>query len=54
MPVRAAKLGAYVASGALAAVAGICQAAQEQQGDPEAGVGYELTRSRSSSSAART
>ena len=25
-----------------AAVAGICQAAQEQQGDPEAGVGYEL------------
>ena len=28
---------------ACAAVAGICQAAQEQQGDPEAGVGYELT-----------
>ena len=27
----------------MAAVAGICQAAQEQQGDPEAGVGYELT-----------
>ena len=26
----------------LAAVAGICQAAQEQQGDPEAGAGYEL------------
>ena len=25
------------------AVAGICQAAQEQQGDPEAGVTYELT-----------
>ena len=24
-------------------MAGICQAAQEQQGDPEAGVGYELT-----------
>ncbi len=43
VPVRAAKLGAYVASGALAAVAGICQAAQEQQGDPEAGAGYELS-----------
>ena len=27
----------------LAAVAGICQAAQEQQGDPEAGTTYELT-----------
>jgi ribose/xylose/arabinose/galactoside ABC-type transport system permease subunit len=27
----------------LAAVAGICQAAQEQQGDPEGGTGYELT-----------
>jgi ribose transport system permease protein len=24
-------------------VAGICQAAQEQQGDPEAGLSYELT-----------
>ena len=43
VPVRAAKLGAYVAAGALAAVAGICQAAQEQQGDPEAGAGYELS-----------
>jgi ribose transport system permease protein len=43
VPVRAAKLGAYVAAGALAAVAGLCQAAQEQQGDPEAGIGYELT-----------
>ncbi len=37
------KLLAYAASGALAAVAGLCQAAQEQQGDPEAGAGYELT-----------
>jgi ribose transport system permease protein len=37
------KLMAYIASGFFAAVAGICQAAQEQQGDPEAGVGYELT-----------
>jgi ribose transport system permease protein len=42
IPVVRAKLLAYVASGAFAAVAGICQAAQEQQGDPEAGVGYEL------------
>lgn len=34
---------AYAACGGLAAVAGMCQAAQEQQGDPEAGIGYELT-----------
>jgi ribose transport system permease protein len=34
---------AYVLSGVCAAVAGICQAAQEQQGDPEAGATYELT-----------
>lgn len=38
-----AKLLAYMASGLFAAVAGLCQAAQEQQGDPEAGTGYELT-----------
>lgn len=37
------KILAYAACGLLAAVAGICQAAQEQQGDPEAGTGYELT-----------
>jgi ribose transport system permease protein len=43
VPVVAAKTAAYVASGIFAAVAGICQAAQEQQGDPEAGIGYELT-----------
>jgi len=43
MPVRRAKVMAYAASGLLAAVAGICYAAQEQQGDPEAGAGYELT-----------
>ncbi len=43
VPVRSAKLLAYAASGLMAAVAGICQAAQEQQGDPEAGAGYELT-----------
>jgi ribose transport system permease protein len=42
VPVVWAKICAYAASGVLAAVAGICQAAQEQQGDPEAGVGYEL------------
>lgn len=42
VPVVTAKAFAYVASGVFAAVAGICQAAQEQQGDPEAGVGYEL------------
>ena len=42
IPVVRAKLGAYAACGLLAAVAGICQAAQEQQGDPEAGTGYEL------------
>ncbi|RYG49409.1 ABC transporter permease [bacterium] len=43
VPVTKAKLMAYAASGLFAAVAGICQAAQEQQGDPEAGGGYELT-----------
>ena len=43
VPVRSAKVLAYAASGLLAAVAGLCQAAQEQQGDPEAGIGYELT-----------
>ncbi|HWI56266.1 MAG TPA: ABC transporter permease [Bacillota bacterium] len=43
VPVRWTKVLAYGASGLLAAVAGICQAAQEQQGDPEAGAGYELT-----------
>jgi ribose/xylose/arabinose/galactoside ABC-type transport system permease subunit len=42
VPVVAAKSCAYVASGMFAAVAGLCQAAQEQQGDPEAGAGYEL------------
>ncbi len=41
--VSASKIAAYTASGFFAAVAGICQAAQEQQGDPEAGSGYELT-----------
>ncbi len=43
VPVAAIKLLAYSLSGAFAAVAGICQAIQEQQGDPEAGVTYELS-----------
>jgi ribose transport system permease protein len=43
VPVKLTKMLAYAASGLLAAVGGICQAAQEQQGDPEAGIGYELT-----------
>lgn len=42
LPVNRSKMWAYIACGFTAAVAGICQAAQEQQGDPEAGVGYEL------------
>lgn len=43
VPVARTKALAYVFCGLLTAVAGICQAAQEQQGDPEAGAGYELT-----------
>jgi ribose transport system permease protein len=43
VPVTRAKLLAYGLSGVFAAIAGICQAVQEQQGDPEAGGGYELT-----------
>ena len=43
VPVTMTKVLAYSACGLMAAVAGLCQAAQEQQGDPEAGVGYELT-----------
>lgn len=43
VPVTFAKLLAYSTSGLLSAVAGMCQAAQEQQGDPETGAGYELT-----------
>jgi ribose transport system permease protein len=42
VPVVAVKIAAYVACGVCAAVAGVCQAAQEQQGDPETGSGYEL------------
>jgi ribose transport system permease protein len=42
MPVVPVKILAYIFSGVCGAVAGICQAAQEQQGDPETGAGYEL------------
>jgi ribose transport system permease protein len=43
VPVARAKLLAYGLSGLFAAIAGICQAGQELQGDPEAGTSYELT-----------
>lgn len=43
VPVSGAKLLAYGISGLLGAIAGICQAAQELQGDPEAGGSYELS-----------
>jgi ribose transport system permease protein len=43
VPVHAMKLSAYTLSGAFAAIGGICQAIQEQQGDPEAGMSYELS-----------
>ena len=42
VPVGRTKVIAYGMSGMFAAVAGMCQAAQEYQGDPEAGWGYEL------------
>jgi len=43
IPVRGSTILAYAISGALCAVAGICQAGQELQGDPEAGSTYELS-----------
>ena len=43
VPVAAMKLLVYGLSGMFAAVAGICHAAEEMQGDPEAGQTYELT-----------
>lgn len=43
VPVAWTKALAYGMSGLFSGVAGICQAAQEYQGDPEAGVAYELT-----------
>jgi ribose transport system permease protein len=43
VPIIASKLLAYSVCGFFCAVGGICQAAQELQGDPEAGNGYELS-----------
>jgi ribose transport system permease protein len=42
VPVGRTLVAAYALSGLFAAVAGICQAAQETQGDPETGTAYEL------------
>jgi len=42
VPVRRTLILAYTFSGLFAAVAGICQAAQETHGDPETGMAYEL------------
>ena len=42
VPVNLSKILVYVYMGVLDAVAGICVAAQETQGDPGAGSGYEL------------
>lgn len=42
VPVGATLVFAYALSGLFAAIAGICQAAQETHGDPETGMGYEL------------
>jgi len=43
VPVNAIKILTYAMSGLFCAVAGICQASQELQGDPEAGFTYELS-----------
>ena len=42
VPVQPTLLFAYALAGFFSALAGICQAAQETQGDPETGTGYEL------------
>jgi ribose transport system permease protein len=42
VPVERVLTAAYALSGAFAALAGVCQAAQETHGDPETGTGYEL------------
>lgn len=42
VPVGRTLIMAYALSGLFAAVAGICQAAQETHGDPETGMAYEL------------
>jgi ribose transport system permease protein len=43
VPVAGTKFIAYGMCGLFSAIAGICQAAQELQGDPEAGMSYELS-----------
>ena len=43
VPVKLIKVLTYALSGLFCAVAGICQACQEYQGDPEAGYTYELS-----------
>jgi ribose transport system permease protein len=43
VPVGGIKILAYGMSGLFCAIAGICQASQELQGDPETGMGYELS-----------
>jgi len=43
VPVMGVKVAVYALAGLFSAVAGVCQAAQEQQGDPEAGLTYELS-----------
>jgi ribose transport system permease protein len=42
VPVRRVLVLAYALSGLFAAVAGVCQAAQETHGDPDTAMGYEL------------
>lgn len=42
VPIQRVLVTAYALSGLFAAIAGICQAAQETHGDPETGMGYEL------------
>jgi len=42
VPVKRTLVLTYALSGLFSAVAGICQAAQETQGDPETGLAYEL------------
>jgi ribose transport system permease protein len=43
IPIRWTKIAAFGLSGLFCGIAGICQAAQELQGDPEAGATYELS-----------
>jgi ribose transport system permease protein len=42
VPASRALIAAYALAGLFSAIGGICQAAQETQGDPETGAGYEL------------